>query len=156
MKSLMTGLALLALATTPTPADSTAPKGEADQPAKIDLRLKPSTHHGYAPLSIQLDGELVGVEDSDLNSCLISEEWTGETMTSGPPPNTKHTIPCVTRLEDGRVPRRFQRDVTIEEPGSYIYRILVTPSGQRTIASRSIDIKVARSRFRVKGTKNGY
>jgi hypothetical protein len=155
MKSLMTGLALLALATMPAPAGSTAPDGKASQPAKISLRLKSSAHNGYAPLTIQLDGEILGAAEEDLNSCLISEEWTGETFTSGPPLNTKKKIPCVTTLNDGKVPRSFHRDVTLEEPGMYIYQLLITPSGQRTIASRTLEIKVMSSKYRVKGATPG-
>jgi hypothetical protein len=149
------GVALLVLATMPALADSQAPEGEANQPAKISLRLKTSAHNGYAPLRIRLEGELVGADPEDLNTCLLSEEWTGETLTSAPPPNTKHTIPCVTSLDDGKVPRMFHREVTLQEPGIYIYQILLTPKGGRTMASRSIEIRAVRSRYEVKSTANG-
>ena len=155
-KLIPAGVTLLVLATMPAPADSHAPKGEPNQPTKISLRLKTSTHHGYVPLTVKLDGELVGADVADLNTCLLSEEWTGETLTSAPPPNTKRTIPCVTSLDDGRVPREFHREVTLQEPGIYNYQILLTPSGQRTMASRSIEIKAVRSRYNVKGTVDRY
>ena len=154
-KLIPAGVALLVLATMPAPADSQAPEGKANQSTKVTLRLKTSAHKGYAPLTVKLDGELVGADLDDLNTCLLSEEWTGETLTSAHPPNTKHTIPCVTSLDDGKVSRKFHREVTLQEPGTYIYQILLTPGGHRTMASRSIEIKALRSQFSVKGTANG-
>ena len=148
-------VALLVLATVPSPAGSQATEGEASQSTKVTLRLKTSATKGYAPMTVRLDGELVGADQGDLDTCLLSEEWIGETLTSSPPPNTKRTIPCVTSLDDGKVPRKFHRDVTLQEPGIYRYRILFTPRGQRTTASRSIEIRAFDSRVNVKSTVNG-
>src|SRR5258708_7773074 len=100
-KLIPAGVALLDLPSIPAPADSEPPEGEANQSTKVSLRLKTSAHRGYAPLMVRLDGELVGADLDDLNPCLLSEKWTGETLASAPPPNTKPTIPCVTSLDDG-------------------------------------------------------
>ncbi len=148
------GVALLVLATVPSPAGSKAPEGEANQPTKVSLKLKTSATKVYAPLAISLEGELVGADEEDLNTCLLSEEWIGETNI-GQAPNTKHTIPCVTSMEDGKVPRKFQREVNLEKPGTYIYKILFTPRGHRTMASRSIEIRAYPAQFEVKSTANG-
>ncbi|HEU5154817.1 MAG TPA: hypothetical protein VFU03_08825 [Gemmatimonadales bacterium] len=148
------GVALVVLSTVPSPAGSKGPEGEGNQSTKVSLRLKTSATKGYAPLTVSLDGELVGADTEDLNTCLLSEEWIGETNI-GQAPNTKHTIPCVTSMEDGKVPRKFQRDVTLKEPGTYIYKILFTPRGHRTMASRSIEIRAFPSQFEVKSTANG-
>ena len=39
-------------------------------------------------MTVRLDGELIGAGPEDLNTCLLSVEWIGETLTSSPPPNT--------------------------------------------------------------------
>ena len=148
-----TAAALLMMATLSTPAVPKAPEGEANQPTKVSLRLKPSASKGYAPMTVTLDGDLAGANLDDLRTCLLSEEWIGETNISHPP-NTKHTIPCVTSPDDWKDPRKFQREVTLQEPGTYIYQILFTPGGHRTTASRTIEIRVFPNQFETKATGN--
>jgi len=123
--------------------------------AKPVLSLKASARHGYAPLTVTLTGDITGGDPGDVNSCLLSEEWLGDTPVSGLTPNSKRTIPCVQVADDGLVPRSFQREVTLKEPGTYIYRLLITPKGARTIASQSIDVKAVRSRMELKYTLTG-
>jgi hypothetical protein len=149
------GLVLFAMAALPAVAGKKTPDGDATHPAKPALHLKASTRNGYSPLEVTLTGNLLGADPADLDSCLLSEEWTGDTPVSGLKPNTKKTIPCVTALEDGHVPRSFERKLTLNEPGTYSYRILLTPKGQRTIASQSIEVRAVRSQFGIGTARTG-
>jgi hypothetical protein len=149
------GLLLLATISLPVAGSAAQAPDDGAKPAKPTLRLKTSAYHGIAPLKVTLTGDIIGGEPAAVNTCLLSEEWTGDTPVSGLAPNTKRTIPCVTVLDDGNVPRSFQREVTLSEPGVYSYRILLTPKEGRRIASQSIEVRAVRSRFEVKSTAGG-
>ena len=144
---------LLLIAASPL-TDPSAACMAAEKPAKVSLRLKTSAHVGYVPLQVTLSGKLLGANEEDLATCQFSELWTSDNPGSSPfPSSTKKYLPCVTALVDGKVPRSFQRKVTLKEPGTYSYHLLLTPKGQRTKASKAIEIKAVRSRFHVKATQ---
>lgn len=118
-----------------------------------DLKLHVSTHHGYVPLKVRLEGNLEGLAFDGLATCLISVEYF-YTTPGGYPLQAKEEFPCAgsgggADPGDSILPRTFTKTLTLKEPGTYIYRIVVEPKDGHRIAGATHEVKVYRGRIGV-------
>jgi len=135
-------MALVLALTAALPASPRA--ADEKQEHKLEIHLSVSAHHGKIPLTVTLTGSVSGIDPKSVESCSISEEWVGWEV-SGLPLNSKRTFPCVSSTKEGDLPQAFTREVTLKEPGTYSYRILIKPKDGRAVASASREVKVVRS-----------
>src|SRR5258706_2925303 len=99
------------------------------QPRRPDLKLRVSTHHGFMPLDLALDGSIGAEDRSAFQSCLVTVERT-YTTPGGQELNSKKESPCIESASTTNVPESFKMKVSLDEPGTYSYRlVLVSPAG---------------------------
>jgi hypothetical protein len=118
-----------------------------------NLKLRVSTHHGYVPVELRLEGNLEGLAFDGPATCLISVEYS-YTTPGGYPLQAKEEFPCTgsgggAGPGDSILPRTFVKNLTLEEPGTYSYRIVVEPRGGHRIAGTTQEVKVYRGRIGV-------
>ena len=137
-------IALLLALTAALPSASRAADEKREKKPKPEIHLSVSAHHGKSPLNVTLTGSISGIDPKTVESCSISEEWVGWEV-SEMPLNSKRTFSCVSSTKEGDIPQAFTREVTLKQPGTYIYRILIKPRDGRAVASASREVKVVRS-----------
>ncbi|HKY33830.1 MAG TPA: hypothetical protein VJV23_14965 [Candidatus Polarisedimenticolia bacterium] len=130
------------------PAPYAAPKAKA--------RLSVSTHHGSVPLAVKLTGTLRNVEGVLPEDCALRVEWTHVTPGGQRFDSTKET-PC---LEEGQGDPAapitgFERQILLEEEGTYTYRIVLYPDSEERIAGNTQDIKAYKGRFELGVVRRG-
>jgi len=145
---------VLVLASMATPAAGTTPQApQAPAPSEQDLFLRVSTHSGPLPLELVLVGELKGIDLATVKSCSIRVERT-YVMASGMKLDERVEHPCVQTAE-GLVSNKFERTLTLAEPGDYLLRIMLEPKEGRTMAGMTHSVKAYKAPFQVgvKGTR---
>ena len=63
------------------------------RPARPVMKLRVSTHHGYLPLDVTLEGKLAGTGPTAIERCLVSVEW-NHTSPGGLKLNSKSKTRC--------------------------------------------------------------
>jgi hypothetical protein len=111
------------------------------RPARPGMKLRVSTHHGYLPLTVTVEGKLADTEPAAIDACLLSVEWT-YTPPGGQTLNSKEESPCVEPPSQIRVPESFKKDVTLKEAGTYSYRIILVGKEGKRFASTSQEVRV--------------
>jgi hypothetical protein len=126
------------------------PSKEGGAPIKPKLELSVSTFNGYIPLALKITGAIKDVDVASIEKCEISVEWQGEKV-PGILRNSKDYLPCVA---DGKaaLTSEIRREFVIEEPGTYSYRLVVTPKDGKPVASASREVKVVRTPLEMKVT----
>ena len=118
------------------------------KPPRPEMKLHVSTHHGYLPLYVTLEGKVTGTEPAAIDTCLLSVEWT-YTTPAGQHLNSKTESPCVEPEAEARVPESFKKEVTLKEAGTYSYRIILVGKEGKRFASTSQEVKVIKSPLEV-------
>ncbi|HEY3176642.1 MAG TPA: hypothetical protein VGK94_12880 [Candidatus Polarisedimenticolia bacterium] len=127
----------------PLPAAAAAGK-----PERPEMKLRVSTHHGYLPLSLSLEGMVTGTEPAGIQECLLTVEWS-YTTPGGQRLNSKTESPCVDTPAEARVPESFKKSVTLKEAGTYSYRIVLVGKEGKRFASTSQEVQVIKSPLEV-------
>jgi len=121
-----------------------------------DMKLKVSTHHGFVPLSLDLEGSILGADRSAIASCVVTSEWSYRTP-GGQDLISKKESPCVEAATETTLPESFKLRQVLSEPGTYSFRmVLVSRTGKR-YASTSQEVKVIKSALEAGGvtTRSG-
>jgi len=113
---------------------------------KPELRLRVSTHSGVIPLALTLKGELIDVDGAAYAKCLVRVEWTHKTP-GGFEFNSVDEFPCAKDESSDPLPSSFEKTVSLGEPGTYSYRIVLEPVEGRRLAGTTQDVRVFRSPF---------
>jgi hypothetical protein len=99
-----------------------------------DLYLRVSTHHGYLPLAVDLEGELRNIDLTTIESCTLRVDRTYVTP-SGMKLEERKDHPCVEQERTkAAIAQKFTRELLFQEPGDYLVRIMLTPRDGRPIA----------------------
>jgi hypothetical protein len=123
------------------PLGVSGPAAEGAKPARPVMKLRVSTHHGYLPLTVRVEGTLADTEPAAIDACFLSVEWT-YTPPGGQRLNSKKESPCVEPPSQVAVPESFKKDVTLEEAGTYSYRIVLVGKEGKRFASTSQEVRV--------------
>ena len=108
--------------------------------------LRVSTHSGRLPLEVTLTGDLSGVNLDDMRACYINVEWS-YTTPGGSPMNAKTDLPCTQPGAKSNMPVRFEKLLTLTEPGTYLYRIVLEPNSGRRQAFTTQEVRAYRGPF---------
>ena len=108
--------------------------------AQPRLNLKVSTHSGKAPLLLGLKGDLTGVQLASVTGCRVRIDRTYRTP-AGIVLNERNDLPCA-EPKGASEALAFKQDVTLQEPGDYELRIILTPEAGREMAGTTQDVKV--------------
>jgi hypothetical protein len=123
-----------------------------------DMKLLVSTHSGPRPVDLTLTGSILGMKPEEFSACLLMVEW-NDTTPGGQRLNSKKEMPCVEAekptVTPEKVPAQFSRQVTLEEAGTYSYRIVLVRNDGKRMASTSQEVKVYRSRLEMGAAKQG-
>lgn len=148
------GVALVAAAS----LTASALMAESSQPERPDMKLKVSTHHGFYPLDLTLEGSIQMVELASIDTCLLTVDWT-YTTPAGQDLISKKEMPCLEPASgttvpgmSNTVPEMFKTRVFLDEPGTYSYRIVLVSKTGKRFASASQEVKVIKSPVEVGAT----
>ena len=123
-----------------------------------DMKLLVSTHSGPRPVDLTLTGRIVGMKPEEFTSCLLTVEWNYLTP-GGQKLISKKEMPCVevekAAARPEQVPAQFSKQVTLDEAGTYSYRIVLVRNDGKRMASTSQEVKVYRSRFETGAVREG-
>jgi len=123
-----------------------------------DMKLLVSTHSGPRPVDLTLTGSIVGMNPEDFSACLVTVEWS-YTTPGGQKLISKKEMPCVDVekvVETAeRVLPQFTKQVTLDEAGTYSYRIVLVRKDGKRMASTSQEVNVYRSRYETSVVRDG-
>lgn len=120
-------------------------------PKRPDMKLSVSTHHGFSPLSLVLEGAILETDRSEFESCLVTVEWTDKTP-DGQALISRKESPCVDPPAGTTLPESFKLKVNLPEPGTSSYRMILASKAGKRFASTSQEVEVIKSAFEVGAT----
>lgn len=129
-------------------ASLTTPEAQARAPQSAPggptLLLEASPRLGFRPLQVALHGTLGGVSRDDANFCHAGEIWIGHRASD--PEGRDHVSTrrpqCHHPPERLRVELRHYKDITLNSPGIYTYRLILKPKDGQRVISNPVTIQV--------------
>lgn len=103
-------------------------------------KLNVSTHGGKAPLDLTIAGSITGIDRASMERCRVRMDRTYKTP-SGIVENERHEFPCAEPAGKSEV-LSFSQVVTLNDPGDYELRLIVTPASGREKATNTQEVKV--------------
>ncbi|HKY31199.1 MAG TPA: hypothetical protein VJV23_01595 [Candidatus Polarisedimenticolia bacterium] len=114
---------------------------EEQPPSGPAARLSVSPRHGFRPLTLTLSGALIGVEPGDPEYCHAGIEWEARSA-QGLITTSKEDPRCLHPPEQVSVQLGFTKVVTLDQPGTYVYRLIVHRRDGTRLLSNTQEVKV--------------
>jgi len=107
---------------------------------KPSLKLKVSTHNGFVPFTLTLSGEVIGVAAAESRLCYVSVERT-ITGPDGRPLDATDQFPCFAASSSDTELHSFKKELMLDEPGTYRYRIVIPREKGKRFYSVSQEVR---------------
>ena len=105
------------------------------------LLLSAMPRHGFRPVTFTLTGSLEGVQDNDEQYCHPGLEW--EWISPyGTPMTSKEDPRCLHPPEQVHVARTYTKIVTLNSPGTWVYRLTLYRRDGERILSNTVQVQV--------------
>jgi hypothetical protein len=116
-------------------------KDEGEEAPKARMMLSVMPRHGFRPVTFTLTGSLEGVPDNDEQYCHPGLEW--EWLSPyGTPMTSKEDPRCLHPPEQVHVARTFTKIVTLNSPGTWVYRLTLYRRDGERILSNTVQVQV--------------
>ncbi len=124
-----------------SPAKPAKKKDTPEEPAGPQVHLKVTPIHGFRPLTITLSGSLLGVDSGDAEFCHAGVEWESRTPL-GLVSRSVENPRCLHPPEQVRVEVAFTKIVTLSQPGTYQYRLILHRRDGTPLLSNTQEVRV--------------
>jgi len=141
------GLAVaLAFASSSLDLGKTKDKAKEEEPRKPKLRLQVEPAIGFTPVTALLTANLTGVAPDDANFCHPAVTWIRMNPGQTEDRATRiHEDPVCRHPEsEARAATSFIKSYDLQQPGTYLFRIVVEGKDHTTVSSGTAQVVVLR------------
>jgi hypothetical protein len=124
----------------------TKDKDKPDEPRKPKLKLQAEPAYGFTPVMALLTANLTGVAPNDPNFCHPAVTWIrmNPGQTEDRATRTHEDPVCRHPESETRAATSFIKSFDLEQPGTYLFRIVVEGKDHTTVASGTAQVVVLR------------
>jgi hypothetical protein len=137
---------LLALAFVSPSLESGKTKEKDEEPGKPKLKLQAEPSVGFTPVMALLTANLTGVAPDDANFCHPAVTWIrmNPGQTEDRATRTHEDPVCRHPESEARAATSFIKSFDLEQPGTYLFRIIVEGKDHTKVASGTAQVLVLR------------